>query len=252
MRIPSAFVVSNHKKPIARKIKSEVEIFLEQNGVRRSSSKPRLVITVGGDGTVLFSKKFYGAPYFAIGSRTSFICQATFSDWKPKLSRAIRNLRTEKRLLLSPSLNGKALPLALNEIGIRNPEPRVLSIHLSCGIGSNGKKAGIRVPASQQKHFAFRADGALFSTPTGSPAYCYSCGGKKMKKSDIRFQAVAIAPFLRAFKPSVFPQGTACTLRISGREKAQIFIDGQTFGNFTEKDTLSISASKKKFLFAKI
>jgi len=235
MRVSSAFVIANSRKPVARKIKSEVENFLAQKGVRLSSAKPQLAITVGGDGTVLFSKKFYGIPYFAIGSRTSFICQSTFSDWKPTLSRAIRSLRTEKRLLLSPSLNGKALPLSLNEVGIRNPEPRVLSIHLQAG----------------SRHFAFRADGMLFSTPTGSPAYCYSCGGKKMNKPDSRFQAVAIAPFRRSFKPAILPQSAACTLRISGKERAQIFIDGQKFGSFTEKDTLRITAAKKRFLFAK-
>lgn len=235
MRVSSAFVIANGKKPLARKIKREVEKFLSENAVRLSSSSPQLVITVGGDGTVLYRKGHYGTPYFAIGSRTSFTCQAKFSDWRNKLSHALRNLRTEPRLLLSSSLNGKSLPLALNEVGIRNPEPRVLSIHLSSG----------------KKHFAFRADGILLSTPTGSPAYCYSCGGKQMKKSDSRFQAVAIAPFRRQFKPTIFPAPSSCTLRISGKERAQIFIDGQKFGYFTEKDTLRISASKKKFLFAK-
>ncbi|MEM2137583.1 MAG: hypothetical protein QW568_00665 [Candidatus Anstonellaceae archaeon] len=251
MRALFAFVLANSKKPIARKIKSEVENFLQQKGVRLSSAKPQLIITVGGDGTVLFSKKFYGIPYFAIGSRTSFICQATFSDWRGKLASALRKLRTEQRLLLASHLNGKPLPLALNEIGIRNPEPRVLSIHLSCGIGSRRESTGIRSMVSQQNHFAFRADGILFSTPTGSPAYCYSCGGKKMKKSDLRYQAVAIAPFRRAFKPTIISRKSACTIRISGRERAHIFIDGQKFGRFTEKDTLLITASKKNFLFAK-
>ncbi len=226
---------ANQKKPIARKIKAEAEKFLLARGVRLSSS-PQLVITVGGDGTVLFSKKHYGIPYFAIGSRTSFICQAKFPDWRNKLSRALSNLRTEKRLLLSSSINGKPLPLALNEVGIRNPEPRVLSIHLSAG----------------KKHFAFRADGILFSTPTGSPAYCYSCGGKQMKKSGSRFQAVAIAPFRRSFKPAILQPSVQCTIRISGKERAQLFIDGQDFGYFTEKDALRVTAAKKKFLFVKI
>lgn len=235
-KISSAFVIANRKKAIALKIKREVEKFLLQQGVRLSASSPQLIITVGGDGTVLYGKKHYGSPYFAIGSRTSFICQSTLFDWKKKLPRLLRLLKTEPRLLLSSALNGKPLPLSLNEIGIRNPEPRVLSLHLSVG----------------KKHFAFRADGMLFSTPTGSMAYCYSCGGKQMKKSGLRFQAVAIAPFLRAFSPLILPPNATCALRISGKEKAQIFIDGQKFGSFGEKDTLVVEASRKRFLFAKI
>ncbi len=230
-----AFVIANEKKPAARAIKKEAWKFLSAQGVRITASSPQLVITVGGDGTVLFSKKYYGTPFFAIGSSTSFICQAKFSDWRAKLLPALRNLRTERRLLLSAAINGQALPLALNEVGVRNPEPRVISLHLAAG----------------KRHAAFRADGILFSTPTGSPAYCYSCGGKQMEKTAGNYQAVAIAPFRRLFPPSVFPSGTACTLRISGHEKPEIFVDGQVVGALREKDTLVVRESKTKFLFAK-
>jgi len=234
--ISRAFVVANRRKPTAVRIKKEVERFLLAKGIALSASSPQLIITVGGDGTVLFSKKHYGIPYFAIGSRTSFICQATFADWKRKLPRVLHTLRTEKRLLLGCSINSRRLPLALNEIGIRNPEPRILSIHIAAG----------------KKHYAFRADGIIFSTPTGSPAYCYSCGGKQMRRTDSSYQAVAISPFRRIFKPLIIPSSRACTLRISGPERAQLFIDGQVFGIFTEKNTLRIKGSKKKFLFVKV
>lgn len=234
-KVSRAFVIANEKKQIARQIKKDVQRFLVSSGARISSSLPQLIISVGGDGTVLFSKKYYGVPFFAIGSSTSFICQATFANWKSRLAPALQSLRREKRLLLDSSLDGKPLPLSLNEIGIRNPEPRVLSMHLAVG----------------RRHFAFRADGILFSTPTGSPAYCYSCGGRQMKKSEKRYQAVAISPFRRLFSPLLISPRTACTLRISGRERASLFIDGQEFGAFTEKSTLSIKASKKSFYFAR-
>ena len=234
--ISRAFVVANQKKSTAVRIKKEVERLLLENGIALSASSPQLIITLGGDGTVLFSKKHYGVPYFAIGSKTSFICQATFADWKGKLPRAIRSPKHEGRLLLEAALNGKRLPLSLNEIGIRNPEPRILSIHIACG----------------KKHYAFRADGIIFSTPTGSPAYCFSCGGKQMKRTDGSYQAVAISPFRRIFKPLILPSSRACTLRISGPERAQLFIDGQVIGTFTEKNTLRIRGSKKKFLFAMV
>ena len=234
-KISRAALFANCRKPIARSVRKEVEEFLRERGISLSGS-PQLVITVGGDGTVLFSKKHYGAPFFAIGSSTSFLCQAKFSDWRGRLSSALRKMRTERRLLLASSINGKKLPLALNEIGIRNPEPRVLSIHLEAG----------------RRHFAFRADGLLLSTPTGSPAYAYSCGGKEMKHTDLlHYQAVAISPFRRLFSPLFIPAGSASTIRISGSERAQLFIDGQHFGHFTEKDTLKVRGSRKPFLFVK-
>lgn len=235
-KVSRAFVIANEKKPVARQIKKDVQRFLVSYGARISSSLPQLVISVGGDGTVLFSKKYYGVPFFAIGSSTSFICQATFANWKSRLPRALQNLRLERRQLLESALNGKPLPLSLNEIGIRNPEPRVLSIHAKLG----------------KRHYAFRADGFLLSTPTGSPAYCYSCGGKQMKKSDSRYQAVAIAPFRRLFSPCILPPSAKAAVRISGHESAEIFVDGQVVGRLTEKGTLSVKASKKGFYFAKV
>ena len=234
-KISRALVFANERKPIAIKLKKEVESFLQKEGVALASP-PQMVIAIGGDGTILFHKKHYGIPFFAIGSSTSFMCQAKFSDWKAKLAKAINRPLIEKRLLLSCKVNGKKMPLALNEVGIRNPEPRVISLHLLAG----------------KKHFAFRSDGMLFSTPSGSPAYCYSCGGKEMKKTDTRYQIVAISPFRRLFSPTAVPRKTKCSLRISGPEKAQLFIDGQEFGILSEKDTLHIEASKKPFYFVKV
>ena len=234
MRVTRAAVFANRKKPQTAALRHEVEKFLHAHGVSLSK-KPQIVITIGGDGTVLYHKKHYGVPFFAIGSNTSFICQASFANWKSKLSRVLLHLRFEKRLMLACSIDGHGMPLSLNEIGIRNPEPRVLSMHLAVG----------------KRHYAFRADGLLFCTATGSPAYCYSCGGRQMKKSDARYQAVAISPFRRTFAPLVLARSARCTLRLSGPERAQFFIDGHLFRQFTSKNTLCVWAARKPFLFAR-
>lgn len=234
MRVLRAAIFANGKKPIARKVKLEVLSFLKERGVL-ISGKPQLAITIGGDGTVLYNKLHYGVPFFSIGSSTSFVCQSDFSNWRGKLARVLASLKAERRLLLECHVGKKQMPLCLNEIGIRNPRPRVLSIHLAIG----------------ERHYAFRADGVMFCTPTGSPAYCYSCGGKEMKKGERRYQVVAVSPFRRLFSPTMVPNGKECTLRITGGERAQFFIDGQEFGYFTSSDTLRVKASRKDFLFAK-
>jgi len=236
MEVTRAIVLANRKKPQTASVRREVEKFLHARGVALSHEKPQLVITIGGDGTVLYHKRHYGVPYFAIGSNTSFICQSTFANWRGKLPRALSALESEKRLVLSCSIDGKRMPPSLNEIGIRNPEPRVLSLHLAVG----------------KRHFAFRADGLLFCTPTGSPAYCYSCGGKQMERRAASYQAVAIAPFRRIFRPLILAKNARCTLRLSGPERAQFFIDGHCFRPFTSKNTLKVWAGKKPFLFAKV
>ncbi|MCX8174585.1 MAG: NAD(+)/NADH kinase [Candidatus Micrarchaeota archaeon] len=234
-RISTATVIANRKKPAALKAKQEVLEFLRLRGISISQKNPQLIITLGGDGTVLFSKKHYGKPFFSVGSKTSFICQATFSDWRQKLSRAISRGRIEKRLLLEASAGKKKLPLALNEVGIRNPQPRVLSVYLVAG----------------GQRFAFRADGLIFSTPTGSPAYCYSCGGRQMNPKENSYQAVAIAPFRRAFEPLILSASRKSSVWIVGKEPAQIFVDGQVVGWLSQKHPLRVRVAAKKFLFLK-
>jgi len=230
-----ALVLINKKKQIAKKLKSQVERFLLEKGIELSNKKPDFVVSIGGDGTVLFAKKYYGIPFFSIGSNTSFICQANFSDWKKKLEKALLQKKLEERILLEAKLDKKVLPLALNEIGIRNPYPRLLSIYLKI-----------------DRDYVFRADGVLFCTPTGSPAYCYSCAGKQMKKNERKYQVVAISPFRRLFKPKIVNQGQKSILLISGKEKAQLFVDGQVVGYFSKEQELEVYVSKKKFLFFKV
>jgi NAD+ kinase len=232
-RIRRALVFANGKKTVARRLKRDVLLFLEEKGVS-ISQRPQLVITIGGDGTALYNKEHYGLPYFAIGSKTSFICQADYSNWRERLLKAIVGVGNEKRLLLECNINGKKMPLSLNEIGVRNPRPRVLSFHLKAG----------------KKDYAFRADGLLFCTPTGSPAYCYSCGGKEMARAGEKYQVVAISPFRRLFPPLALGR-EGCVLRIKGHDRAQFFIDGQEFGFLKEGDTLRVKPSRKKFLFSK-
>jgi NAD+ kinase len=236
MKITRVSIFANERKGIAKKVRQEVVSFLQSRGVKTGGDAPQLIITIGGDGTVLYNKRHYGIPFFSIGSNTSFICQADFSDWRGKLARVLSRLKTGKRLLLECRIDGKKMPVALNEIGIRNPRPRVLSMHLAAG----------------KIHHAFRADGILFCTPTGSPAYCYSCGGSEMKIGEWKYQVVSISPFRRLFEPTILRAGTECTLRISGNDKAQFFVDGQEFGYFTSKNTLKVRVAKKPFLFAKI
>ncbi|MEM4554376.1 MAG: NAD(+)/NADH kinase [Candidatus Anstonellaceae archaeon] len=229
-----AAVISNPKKQAAKEVAKQVRQLLKACSISITKNSPQLIITVGGDGTVLFAKQYYGIPFFSIGSRTSFICQATFSDWKRKLSRTLNGFSKEPRILLEAKIDGEDFQPALNEVGVRSTKPQLLSFQLFVG----------------KKKYAFRADGILFSTPTGSPAYCYSCGGKQMPKESKSYQAVAICPFRRAFKPLILPPSIKCRLYLFGKHKAHFFVDGKVVRSFSQKDVLEVKVSSRRFFFA--
>jgi NAD+ kinase len=232
--VKSAVVVANPSKKNAIETRKQVLEFLGEKGVRISGRSADLFIAIGGDGTVLFNKGHFDKPIFAIGSESSFICQAQHHDWKEKLGKILGGFQTEERAMLSSELDGKKLPDALNEVCVRNKEHRILAMHLKV----------------DKKDYAFRADGVLFSTATGSTAYSYSCGGEEMGQTDTRCQIVAIAPYRRSFEPMIVPQGAISTLIVESECDADVVIDGQHVFPLERSAVVKVYASGKKAKFA--
>jgi NAD+ kinase len=245
MKVRYATILGNPKKPETRGLKSEVSQLLKSLKVktvsasRAMSGKPlsgHILITIGGDGTILYNKNRIFLPVFAIGSESSFICQAIGSNWRKKLSQLITHgSRIEKRTMLSANLEGKPLPDALNEFVIRSREHRVIRLHLQCG----GRSC------------SFRSDGLIFSTATGSHAYAYSAGGKEMPNLSKNYQVVPICPYRREFSPVMLKSGTVCKLKIEPSCRADAVSDGQFLFPIKRPCTLEVRVSKRKFLFAR-
>lgn len=209
MKIRSAFVTPNPKKRLAVKLKREVEAFLGKHGVE-VKREGDILITIGGDGTMLYNKDRYKQPIFGIGSEKSFICQSNLMNWREKLSAVLRSPRIEWRSMLRCSISGRVYENALNEICIRSRDHRVIDVSLSFS-GKNRK---------------FRSDGLLFSTPTGSTAYAYSAGAPQLRPLARKYEVVPIAPYRREFKPVILPDSEKCEVSVTAGN-ADLVIDGQ-------------------------
>jgi len=228
MRVKSALVVANPKKPESERVQREVEAFLLERGVRLSR-RADLLITVGGDGTLLWNKEFTRSPIFGIGSQHSFLCQATTADWRGKLSAILKGFRAEKRVMLACSMNGKRVEDALNEFVVRSIGHRVLSFEL-CVKGECAR---------------FRADGLIFSTPTGSTAYAYSSGGIELPPDARCYEAVAIAPYRRAFEYAVFDDSIQSRAIVVSETPAFLAVDGQFIHSFEGRAVVKVWKSSR-------
>lgn len=224
----SAYVVANPKKLHAAKVKQEVEEFLKEKGIEVTLGG-KLLVTIGGDGTILHNNRHFDKDIFAIGSASSFLCQAKLEDWKEKLGKILGGYKVQKRMMLASELDGKRLPDALNEVCARNKEHRILMLGLDVG----------------QKHHEFRADGVMFATPTGSRAYCYSCGGEELSADAKSYEAVAIAPFRREFAPTIVPASVKCRLVVESECDADVVIDGQEVFPLKQKSVVKVWVSGK-------
>jgi NAD+ kinase len=192
-----------------------------------------MLLTIGGDGTMLFYKALYDLPIFAVGSRTSFLCQARMDNWKPVLSRVLGSPEVETNPMLEAGFGRHATEPAINEVCVKNPRHRMLTFRL---------RAGKRI-------FSFGADGVIFSTPLGSSGYAYSAGGKEFSTPGC-IGIVPVAPHRRLFKPMLVRDDAPLSLRIVSRhrhELVDVVIDGQMIYRMGLKADLLIRKSGRSF-----
>jgi len=229
MRLKTAFVVPNPRKPYAKKLAKEVEAFLKAKDSLATSGNADFVILVSGDGTVLYNKQKYGLPIFAIGHGKSHICQADEKNWRRLLSKALSGFKLDKRSMLSCLVNGKHAFDSLNDVVVRSRDHRVVSLRLS----------------TKKNKKEFLADGIVFSTPTGSHAYSYSCGGKKLSEHAREYVVAPIAPYKRALKPFTLPDTFVSRLTVlSGN--ADLVFDGQFVHPLKKGDKITVKKSRKQ------
>jgi len=238
LHLRSVGIATNPLKPKSRIAKMEIAKFLRAKGVRVGPARlADVLITIGGDGTILYNKNRYQKPVWAIGSDTSFLCQSNIKHWKRDLEGLLRNGYTlQRRTMLKARLDGHSLPEALNEVVVRSRLHRVLGVKLMVG----------------KKSWRFLCDGLIISTATGSTAYSYSAGGREMKAEDRHIQVVPIAPYRRAFKPVMLGADSVIKAELFEKCPADLTIDGQVRVPLRHFDRLIVRRSLREMEFVQV
>jgi len=199
--------------------------------------QPDLVIVLGGDGTILSvvrSMLDQGAPFVGVNlGKVGFLAEISPTIWQEQLSRIFRSaFRVSRRLVLGYRIvrqEGESISgVAINELVISRGElARLISLDLE---------------SSQGTLQCIRADGLIFSTPTGSTAYCISAGGPLVHPE---MQGIVLTPvcvFLHDFKPLVMPASESFLVRVCpDSPEAYVTVDGQTGYVLNAGDVLMVS-----------
>lgn len=216
---------------------------IEGTPVERMREKGvELIISVGGDGTVLrnIAKMKDPLPILGINMGTlGFLVDVEPEDAIETIEEVLYGFSYMERMRVDVFLNGELVDTATNEIAIMSAKPAKIiqfQVHVSGCLLEN-----------------MRADGVVFATPTGSTAYAMSAGGPIVNPRVNAIVVVPIAPFKLSSRPWVIPSDSEITIELSvPKKEAVIAIDGQKSYRIRPDDTVKLKKSKFPARFVKI
>ena len=193
----------------------------EDGGLREQAEGTDLILTLGGDGTILRAAQAaapQGIPITGINlGRLGFMTEISADEVKKKLPGLLAGQGwTDERAMLQADIiiSGKNCGTfhALNDVVIARGEiARIIDI-----------EAGI----DGQPLTGYRADGVIVSTATGSTGYALSAGGPVMHPQSEDLLLVPILPYLSLRHPLVLPRDTMIDLKVGAIHKAVLSVDG--------------------------
>jgi len=179
--------------------------------------KADLMVTIGGDGTILracLSMPKPEPPIIAVraGSR-GFLAEVSPEGALGAIDNYFRgDFRVERCSKIASFLDRGRLPDALNEVFVTSP--------------SLAKMIHLRVFKNDKAVADCRADGVVVASQVGSTAYSLSGGGPILDPELNAFVLTPICP-LTFMHPMVFPAECELKIELLSPEKAMVVIDGQ-------------------------
>ncbi len=199
-----------------------------------------LVIVLGGDGTLLSAARVVGGrdiPLFAVNlGHLGFLTAIQVEDLYPELERALRGEhRIGRRRMVDCEVRRKGETIgayaALNDVVITKTELARM----------------IDLDTHVDNHFvaAYKADGLIIATPTGSTAYSLSAGGPVIFPSVHAFCITPICPHMLTNRPVIVPDTSVIQILVHGEEGTYLTIDGQVGEPLTKGDLVVCRSSPK-------
>ena len=250
-----ALVIINVSKTESMKLSGQIAAFLKTKGIHTDTfvfdgfcadSKITgydFVITLGGDGTVLFAARNTAhspIPIFPVNfGQFGFIASVQPEEWKEELE----NFLQGKSILVERSMANVRI--------IHNDE------EIYCGNGLNdvvlcAKSAATTISLDvyyeMQLLCKLKADGLIVGTPTGSTAYSAAAGGPILDPSLNAFVLTPINSFSLSSRPIVLNQDGLLSIKVSESraDGINLKIDGAKNLELTVGDTVLIKKYEKK------
>ncbi|MGB9740460.1 MAG: NAD(+)/NADH kinase [Candidatus Bathyarchaeia archaeon] len=224
-------------------MKKGLEVQIEDTLAERMSIKGKtvplekmktdLIVTIGGDGTILRTSVSIPKPEPPIlainmGVR-GFLTEVEPEQAFNAVDKCLKGEFTIERCMkLSITVNDEKFPEALNEVLISADEP--------------AKLLYAKVFKDKKAILNLQADGVMVATQTGSTGYSLSAGGPVLDPSLDAFVLTPVCP-LSIFYPIVFPAESHLTVNVVRPKRTLVVVDGH-YRKTASGKTISIRVTR--------
>ena len=208
-------------------------------------SQMDIVVTIGGDGTIIRSCKRvmpYGKPMLGINcGRLGFLADIEINqlDLLERLTNGEYTIQPRMMLRAVVKRGGSAQTFyALNDFSVTK--------------GEFAKLVDLEVYCNQKMIMDYRADGVIFSTPTGSTGYAMSAGGPIVDIGLDTIGLTPICPHTLFSKTILFSPSNVLEVHskeINNSANVVFSVDGERMMNLTSQDFVEVARADKTMDF---
>ena len=225
----------------------QAESFLKNSNIHAfdvqketKEKKPDLIVTFGGDGTLLIGARYamqFDVPLLGVNLGTvGFLTEEDPRRIEQALQKIINGeFRTEKRSLLKV-MNRKTSETfyALNDAVITR--------------GGYARLIQVEAFVNRKEYGMYTADGIIVATPTGSTGYSLSAGGPIVEPGMNCMIITPVCAHSMQHCPCVVSGKSRIRILLKqGREQtAELQIDGQNRGTLEDGDEILVSGTERK------
>jgi NAD+ kinase len=200
-----------------------------------------LLVVLGGDGTLLSMARSVGdlgVPLLGINlGGLGFLTATTTEEMIPAVDAFLGGrMKVEERMMLAARVERGGQPVfrqvALNDVVIMKS---AMSRIINLAVAVEGHTAT-----------AYRADGLIISTPTGSTAYCLSAGGPILFPTMDAIVLVPIASHTLTNRPIVLPGTHRLRVTLQTAQEVMLTLDGQVGFDLREHDVVEVAQSASR------
>ncbi|TSB46095.1 NAD kinase [Alkalicoccobacillus porphyridii] len=246
------YAVASRGDTISDDLITQITASLNEFGLSQDQESPEVVISVGGDGTLLQAFHDYSHRL----EETAFVGVHTghlgfYADWIPSEvdNLIIHIAKTPYQVVEYPLLE------VVVRYGDETKPKRYLALNESTIKNSEGSSLVCNVEIKGEVFETFRGDGLCISTPSGSTAYNKALGGAILHPSLASLQISEMASinnrvYRTVGSPLVLPQHHTCLLKLLDNTDVQVTIDHYTI-NHEEIASIQCRVAEEKIRFAR-